>query len=107
MAKSRKPRTKATRSQSRTPAFESIPLTGITPAEEALALKFDELVTSNKVTDRQIKAMQPGDHPRKSSRWLRERRKAADRLWPGRRAGLARCALHPSRSASLEQAEGT
>ena len=59
MAKSRKPRTKATRSQTRARTFESIPLTGITPAEERLALKFDELVTSNKVTDRRIKAMQP------------------------------------------------
>src|SRR3954470_12257408 len=59
MATSRKPRTKTTRSQSRARTFAPIPLTGITRAEEELALKFDELVTSNKVTDRQIKALQP------------------------------------------------
>ena len=53
MATSRKPRTKTTRSQSRTPTFEPIPLTGIRRAEEELARKFDELVTSNKVTDLQ------------------------------------------------------
>ena len=39
--------------------FEAIPLTGHTPAEERLALTFDNLVTSATVKDRQIKAMQP------------------------------------------------
>jgi hypothetical protein len=59
MAKSRKPRTKSTRGRVPARTFEAIPLTGITPTEERLALKFDNLVTSAKVTDRQIKAMQP------------------------------------------------
>jgi hypothetical protein len=39
--------------------FEAVPLAGITPAEERLALEFDTLVTSATVKDRQIKAMQP------------------------------------------------
>jgi hypothetical protein len=57
MAKTRKPRTRSTRSRKR--GFEAIPLAGTTPAQDRLARKFDTLVTSAKVTDRQIKAMQP------------------------------------------------
>jgi hypothetical protein len=57
MAKTRKPRTGAKRAR-RARGFEAIPLDRITPAEERLARKFDTLVTSAKVTDRQIKAMQ-------------------------------------------------
>ena len=57
MAKTRKPRPRSTRARKR--GFEAIPLAGITPAEERLALKFDTLVTSATVNDRQIKAMQP------------------------------------------------
>ena len=57
MAKSRRSSKRSARGRART--FESIPLTGYSPAEERLALKFDNLVTSATVKDRQIKAMQP------------------------------------------------
>ena len=58
MAKTRKRPTGSTRGRTRVRGFEAIPLAGITPAEERLALKFDALVTSATVKDRQIKAMQ-------------------------------------------------
>jgi len=57
MAKARRSSKRSTRGRART--FEAIPLTGYTPAEGRLALKFDTLVTSATVKDRQIKAMQP------------------------------------------------
>jgi hypothetical protein len=57
MTKARK-RTASTR-RGRTRRFQPIPLTGITQAEERLALKFDNLVIKPTVKDRQIKAMQP------------------------------------------------
>jgi len=59
MAKTRRPRTESKRGRTRARQFEAIPLGAITPAEERLALKFDTLVTSATVKDRQIKAMQP------------------------------------------------
>ena len=96
MAKSRKPRTKATRGETRARTLESIPLTGITPAEERLALKFDELVTSTKVTDRRIKAMQPeiiGAKVRPGSasagKQLTDFGRVAGLVWPMRSTSLA------------------
>jgi hypothetical protein len=59
MAKSPKARAKSTRGRVRAQTFDAIPLTAVSPAEERLALAFDNLVTNARVTDRQIKAMQP------------------------------------------------
>ena len=58
MSKARK-RPASTRRRGHARRFEAIPLTGITREEERLALKFDNLVTSPAVKNRQIKAMQP------------------------------------------------
>ncbi|MEK6762978.1 MAG: hypothetical protein AABY96_09705 [Nitrospirota bacterium] len=58
MGKARNARPGSARGRARR-TFEAIPLVGTTPAEERLALKFDNLVTSATVKDRQIRAFQP------------------------------------------------
>ncbi|MEN3330461.1 MAG: hypothetical protein V7638_5268 [Acidobacteriota bacterium] len=57
MAKARKARVGSSRGRARR-TFETIPSVRTTPVEERLALKFDNVVTSATVKDRQIKALQ-------------------------------------------------
>lgn len=85
MAKARKGRPGSARGRTRR-TFEAIPLVRTTPAEERLALKFDNLVTSGTAKDRQIKALQPEIIGAKvrggSGRELFDFRQVAAFTWP-------------------------